>query len=131
MVQAPYQLDERSRSWVMRAFRDGALHRGWFLLAAHVRSSHVHAVVRASESPERVVKDFKAYASRRLNQPGLDIPERKRWARHASTRYLWKREEVEQAIQYVVHEQGEPMAVFEDKDRLVRFGQRWESNVPR
>jgi len=32
-------------------------------------------------------------------------------------RYLWKPEQVEAAIQYVVHEQGELMAVFEQKDR--------------
>jgi hypothetical protein len=41
-----------------------------------------------------------------------DGPDRKRWARHGSTRWLWKDEEVQQALQYVVDEQGEPMALF-------------------
>ena len=39
------------------------------------------------------------------------------WARHGSTRYLWKEAEVEAAIQYVVNEQGLPIAVFKNKNR--------------
>lgn len=55
---------------------------------------------------------MKAYASRALNQHALDGPGR-RWARHGSTRYLWTADAVRAAIQYIVHEQGESMAVFE------------------
>jgi hypothetical protein len=77
-----------------------------------VRSSHVHAVVAAEARPERVMSAFKTYASRRLNQMGLDEPNRKRWARHGSTRCLWKPEHVSAAIQYVVDEQGDAMSVF-------------------
>jgi hypothetical protein len=55
---------------------------------------------------------FKAYASRNLNRLGIDEPDRKRWARHGSTRWLWKDEDVRRATQYVVFEQGEPMEVF-------------------
>jgi hypothetical protein len=35
-----------------------------------------------------------------------------RWARHGSTRWLWKDEDVRQALRYVIEEQGEPMALF-------------------
>ncbi len=63
--------------------------------------------------------DLKAYASRSLAEQGFDPPDRRRWARHGSTRYLWTAERVEAAIQYVVQEQGEPMAVFEDEERLL------------
>jgi len=55
---------------------------------------------------------FKAYASRRLNRMSLDAPNRKRWARHGSTRWLSKPQHVSAAVQYVVTEQGEPMSVF-------------------
>lgn len=82
-------------------------------LAVHVRTNHVHVVVEAEHvSPEKVMNDFKSYATRRLNQLGCDGPERKRWARHGSTRWLWKDEEVREAIRYVVDEQGEAMSVF-------------------
>ena len=60
--------------------------------------------------------DFKTYASRRLNRMGLEEPDRKRWARHGSTRWLWKPQHVSAAIQYVVAEQGDAMSVFEADD---------------
>jgi REP element-mobilizing transposase RayT len=82
------------------------------LLAAHVRTSHVHAVVEADVEPEKIMADFKVYASRRLNRTGFEDPSRKRWARHGSTRWLWKDEDVRSAVRYVVEEQGEPMAVY-------------------
>jgi hypothetical protein len=55
---------------------------------------------------------MKAYASRTLNQQALDSPHRRRWAHHGSTRYLWTEDSIQTAIQYIVHEQGQPMAVF-------------------
>ena len=73
----------------------------------------MHIVVEAEARPERVMNDIKSYASRRLNQMGLDEPARKRWARHGSTRWLWKPEQVSAAARYVVDGQGDAMAVFE------------------
>lgn len=113
MDQAPYYLDLVRRNALLQAIQDVCAHRGWSLLAAHVRSNHVHTVVDAEAPPERVMNDFKAYGSRRLNQMGLDAPDRKRWARHGSTRWLWKPQHVSAALQYVVSEQGEPMSVFQ------------------
>jgi REP element-mobilizing transposase RayT len=86
--------------------------RQWSLLAAHVRTNHVHIVVEAEARPERVMNDLKSFASRCLNAHGLDEPARKRWARHGSTRWLWKPENVSAAIRYVVDGQGNPMAVY-------------------
>ena len=112
MDQPPYELD-RDRRWaVLGAIQDVCSHRGWGLLAAHVRTNHVHAVVEAEARPEKVMNDFKSYASRRLNGLELDAAVSKRWARHGSTRWLWNREHVSAAIRYVVDEQGDPMAVF-------------------
>ncbi|MGA3236513.1 MAG: hypothetical protein ABSG03_09440 [Bryobacteraceae bacterium] len=62
--------------------------------------------MEAEVPPERVMSDFKTYSSRRLNRMRLDEPNRKRWARHVSTRWLWKPitppVHVSAAIQYVV-----------------------------
>ena len=112
MDQPPYRLDEVRRDAVLEAIQAVCSHRGWRLLAAHVRSDHVHTVVEAEVAPERVMSDFKVYASRGLNRLGIEEPDRKRWARHGSTRWLWKDEDVNHAIRYVVEGQGEPMAVF-------------------
>jgi REP element-mobilizing transposase RayT len=119
MSQPPYHMDEYRRMLVLDAIREVCANRGWSLLAAHVRRQHVHVTVHAMDRPERVMNDFKAYASRRLNNAGLDTRKRRRWTHHGSTRYLWKPEHVEAAIHYVVHEQGEPMAVYENHEREI------------
>lgn len=112
MLQDPYLLDPAARAAVLAAIRKHCAHRGWNLLAAHVRSNHVHAIVEAETPPERIMNEFKAYASRELNRSGSDGTSRKRWARHGSTRWLWKDEDVRQALQYVIDEQGQRMALF-------------------
>jgi hypothetical protein len=86
MKQAPYVLDQESREAVLETLREVSLQRGWTLLAAHVRTNHVHAVVEAEVRPEKVMNDFKSYASRGLNRLGRNGPDRRRWARHGSTR---------------------------------------------
>jgi hypothetical protein len=53
-----------------------------------------------------------AHASRSLNRQRLESADRRRWARHGSTRQPWDREAVAAAIHYVVTEQGEAMAVY-------------------
>jgi hypothetical protein len=72
-------------------------------------------VLQAELPPERVMNILKSYASRALNQMGLDDSDRKRWTRHGSTRYLWQDDDVIHAIEYVVHQQGDPLEVFEAK----------------
>jgi REP element-mobilizing transposase RayT len=116
MDQSPYDLDPIRRDTVLEAIQEVCARRGWSLLAAHVRSSHVHTVVEAEVPPERVMHDFKTYASHRLNRMSLDDPDRKRWARHGSTRWPWKPQHVSAAIQYVVSEQGNAMSVFESHE---------------
>jgi REP element-mobilizing transposase RayT len=112
MPQPPYSLDQESRAAVLVALQQHCLYRGWNLLALHVRTNHVHVVVEAEVRPERVMNEFKSYASRELNRLGRDGPDRRRWARHGSTRWLWKDQDVRQAVEYVIEAQGESMALF-------------------
>ena len=112
MAQPPYWLDREGRAAVLAAVRGHCVQRGWSLLAAHVRTNHVHVIVDADARPEKVMNEFKSYASRALNRLDRDGPDRKRWARHGSTKWLWKDEDVQQALKYVVDDQGEPMALF-------------------
>jgi len=112
MDHPPYCMDVRRREVVLASLLERCSQWDWSLRGAHVRTNHVHIVVEAEGRPERVMNDLKSYASRCLNRTGLDEPDRKRWARHGSTRWLWTREQVAAAIRYVVDKQGEPMAVF-------------------
>jgi len=111
MAQPPYILDERRRAAVLEGVKEACSRRGWTLLAAHIRPCHVHAVVEADRGPEQVMNSLKAYASRTLNQTGCDDSDRRGWARHGSTRYLWTPAEIAAAVHYVVGNQGAPMAV--------------------
>jgi REP element-mobilizing transposase RayT len=113
MTQKPYRLDALRRQIVLKSLQEVCSCRGWTLLAAHVRTNHVHVVITAHRKPEQVMTAMKAYSSRALNEDALDCPDRRRWARHGSTHYLWTEDAVRTAIQYVVREQGESMAVFE------------------
>ena len=113
MDQGPYYMDQGGRAAVLSALREVCLHRRWILLAAHVRTNHVHAVVEADVRPELVMNTLKSYASRGLNRLGGDELDRKRWARHGSTRWLWDDDEVQEAIRYVVSGQGKPMEVYQ------------------
>jgi REP element-mobilizing transposase RayT len=112
MTQPPYSLTSDRRSVVQQAIRQVCSFRNWNLLAAHVRSNHVHVVVEAEVPPEKVMRDLKAYASRALTRLSDDQADRKRWARHGRTRWLFTDQSVRAAIRNVVDEQGAAMAVF-------------------
>lgn len=112
MNQPPYSMDQPRRQAVLTSMVDRCLDRTWDLLAVHVRRNHVHVVVNGEPSPERIMNDLKSFASRRLNELGFEGADRKRWARHGSTRWLWNREAVLAAVEYVVDKQGERMAVY-------------------
>ena len=107
--QDPYHLDNARGAQVLAGIQQACERRAWKLLAAHVRTDHVHAVVSADADPQAVFVSLKAYASRQLNQSGFETADRKRWSRHASTVYLWNSNAVEAAIRYVVEGQGAPM----------------------
>ena len=112
MSWAPYEMDGDRRAIVLQTVAEVCSHRGWGLLAAHVRTNHVHVIVEAEVPPETVMSDFKAYASRALSRIDGGGAGRRRWARHGSTLWLWGDEDVRAAVRYVVEQQGEPMAVF-------------------
>jgi len=114
MKQNLYELGAPQRTLVLQSLHAVCAHRKWMLLAAHVRVSHVHTVIAARVAPEKVLGDIKAYASRALNRAGGEALNRLRWSRHGSTRYLWKPEDVGAAMEYVVHRQGAPLAVWEN-----------------
>jgi REP element-mobilizing transposase RayT len=113
MPEASYVLDEVRRQVVLDSVCEVCRFRGWTLLAAHIRTNHVHIVATAESKPEPVMVAMKAYSSRALNRRGVDLPGQRRWARHGSTQYLWNKESVRAAIRYVVEEQGLAMAVYE------------------
>ena len=62
--QTPYCLDGSRRAIVLAAVVELCAHREWRLLAAHIRTQHVHMVIAAEDAPEKVLEDAK------IRQPG-------------------------------------------------------------
>ena len=101
-----YFLSDAARAVVRKVIEDHCQFRGWTLLAANARTNHVHVVVQApSISPEIVLNQFKAWATRRLREAGLVDECVTIWTRHGSTRYLDTMSSVEAAVRYVDEEQ--------------------------
>ena len=99
-------LDESQRLCVEQAIIGVCKHRAWEMLTIHVRTNHVHVVVAAPANPEKVVNDFKVWATRKLREARLFDADAKIWSRHGSTRYLWDERAIENACDYTIEGQG-------------------------
>lgn len=53
MVEPPYVLNEAAREIVRNAIVDLCREKEWKLMALHVRSNHIHAVISAEREPGR------------------------------------------------------------------------------
>jgi REP element-mobilizing transposase RayT len=103
LVSPSILLDPHQRSIVSSAISEVCQYREYELKALNVRTNHVHAVVSKAIKPEKIVNDFKAYATRRLRGEWQFAADGKVWARGASTRYLWKPKHVVAAVDYVLY----------------------------
>ena len=105
MSEPAYALDPASRALVLAAIEETALRLGWNLIAVHVRTTHVHLVVEAERTPDRVLATCKAYATRALRHAGQN---RERfWVRRLRTRVA-----LDDVVRYVLDGQGEQMVCF-------------------
>ena len=109
----PVILDKNIREVVLKSILQVCGHRGWIAHAIHVRSNHIHIVVSGEEKPEKMMVDFKAYATRAIrknsNNKSVII---KYWSQHGSTKYLWTKENLVSTIDYVKDRQGKVMSLW-------------------
>lgn len=102
----PVQLNQQLRHIVQHTVEQVCIYRDWTLHAINVRTNHVHIVVSADQTPERVMIDFKSWCTRRLVEAGLVRKGIRIWTRHGSTRYIWNENQLQNAGRYVVEDQG-------------------------
>jgi len=101
LKQAPVQLNPRQRDLVEEIIRRDCRHRGYQIFALNCRSNHIHIVVQANGvRPERVMTQFKSYATRGLREMD-SLSGKKVWTAGGSKRYLFTEEAIERAVQYV------------------------------
>lgn len=104
-----FLLDENARHTTLHAILAVCSYRKWTPHAIHVRTTHVHGVISGESTPERMLSDFKAYATRALRSHAA-TQRRRHWADHGSTRYLWNETSLKAASVYALDGQGLRMA---------------------
>jgi REP element-mobilizing transposase RayT len=109
LKEPPVTLDEAQRAIVEATVRAHCDIRRWSLHALNARSNHIHVVVTASAtSPEKVMEQFKAWCSRRLNEHNAASgpPRRARWwTDHGSTKWINDEDYFHNAVRYVQERQ--------------------------
>jgi REP element-mobilizing transposase RayT len=101
LTNAPVVFDTRQRLLIHRTIEQVCVARGWRLLAINVRTNHVHVVLTGCDAPEAMMTALKAWSTRALRKEHAVRAESRLWARHGSTRYLWRDEAVAAACRYV------------------------------
>lgn len=103
----PVVFTPEMRQAVEAAIHEVCTHRGWKLEAINVRTTHVHAVVVAQRTADDVLRDFKAYATRRLRKDGLLSASMEVWTEGGNKRHLASDEAVAECCNYTLFRQGE------------------------
>lgn len=97
-------LSAAQRQLVEQTIRAHCDVRGWRLWAVNCRTNHVHVVVTANLNPAEVVRQFKAWTTRRLR--GNSRMSRKNWwTERGSKRWINDEAGLEAAIEYVLNSQ--------------------------
>jgi REP element-mobilizing transposase RayT len=114
MKGEPVALTGEQAEAVVAHLNETAKYRGWTLLAAAVMWNHAHVVVAAPGDPDPAVllRDFKSYAARRLNQKWGKPASGTWWTESGSRRKLPDDAAIIGAVEYVAAEQPNPLAVY-------------------
>ena len=105
----PVKLSAKRRAAVCRVIRETCEVRNWRLLALNVRSNHVHSVVSANCHSKKVRSALKANATRTMRESGCWESDRSPWSGGGSRRFIWTEQELIEAIDYVLHGQGDEL----------------------
>lgn len=107
MTEPEFILGQQDRTLVLNSIIEACAYRAWHLFCAHIRTNHVHAVLQTDTPAQRALAYLKARATFVLK---TYHPDRQRfWTKHGSTRYLWNRDSLAAALDYVMNRQGTPM----------------------
>jgi REP element-mobilizing transposase RayT len=110
----PVHFDLEKAEIVLAQFEETARYRGRDLRAVSIMHNHCHLVVQVADDPDpgRMLADFKAYASRALNQRFGKPPSETWWTTKGSKRKLKDDQALAAAIRYVLYKQPHPLVVW-------------------
>ena len=109
-----YLMNAEQRATVLKSIVSTCQFADWRLYAAHVRTNHVHIIVKAPKDPKKIAVSFKAYATRYLKQQFPELHREKFWSSGAATEHLFDSNNLFRTMQYVIEDQGRKMALYCD-----------------
>jgi REP element-mobilizing transposase RayT len=114
MKGPPIFLNREQAEIILAQFQETAAHRRWKLRAAAIMCNHFHIVVQVADdpSPQKILADFKAYASRVLNRRYGRPRSETWWTTNGSKRKLRDERHESNAIRYVLYKQPSPLVVW-------------------
>ena len=101
-----FLLNETKRDTVLQSIVEATQYYNWYLYAAHVRSNHVHILLRTEESSKTVAPKIKSFATKLLKKHHADIPDQKFWTRGKCARCIWNPAFILPTKLYVIEGQG-------------------------
>ena len=127
LKRTPVVLDITEAESLLEQFHETANHRRWLLQAVGIMHTHLHLVVGVpgDPDPDKVLGDFKAYGSRRLNQisggpqgvsPRTASPT-PQWTTGSSKRKLTGESSITAAIRYI-RDQPNPLLIWTREDGI-------------
>ena len=109
MNQPPMVFDTPQRTCVHHALESFCAYKQWLVLALHVRTNHIHALIYGKTHSQRIVQGIKAAATRALREAGLIDEARKVWTEGASITTCETDEDIATIRDYIKNRQGNPL----------------------
>ena len=98
-------LRPHDRGTVEEACRKHCEHRGWHLFAVSARRNHVHVVVAADSSPQKVRDQLKANCTGALRRQQLPLRVDRTWTKGGDCEILDRDDDIEAAVIYTTEAQ--------------------------
>ena len=109
----PIFLTQAQAESCLSQFQETADFRKWVLVAVAIMANHVHVVlgVPGDPDPEDLLRDLKAYGSRKLNKTDGKPASETLWTQSGSKRKLWDRIAIRNSVEYV-RDQEFPLVIW-------------------
>ena len=113
----PIYFDKPKCELLLDQFQETASVRKWSLQAVAIMSNHFHIVVAVVDDPDphKILSDFKAYGSRRLNTHFGKPPSDTWWTTNGSKRKLQDEKHIVDTVNYVLYKQPNPLVVWSNE----------------
>ncbi len=120
----PIYLTQKQAGQIEEQFVETANYRGWKLYAHAIMRNHIHIVVgvNGDPNPEGILRDFKAFASRKLNHTWRTPASDTWWTESGSKRKLKDEAALCAAMEYVRNQENPLIVLVRELDACEESG---------